>query len=137
MLVYKKALICRDSELWIWDYVILTLDVDPSTVVRPYRVFERKMRSPRATVISCEAVLSGPMVAACAATDAKAAYMAKVIGQPLEPPSSGNIYSWYDLSKYEVGREVVADSFDDNPEVSCTHGIHFFATKEEAKAYYF
>ena len=33
---------------------------------------------------------------------------------------------------YIVGEITRPDSYDDNPAVDCTHGIHFFLTKEEA-----
>lgn len=35
--------------------------------------------------------------------------------------------------KYEVGKEVTPDSYDDDIRVECTHGIHFFMTREEAE----
>jgi len=37
--------------------------------------------------------------------------------------------------KYEVGELVYPDSYDPDIRVECTHGIHFFLTREEAKAY--
>ena len=36
---------------------------------------------------------------------------------------------------YRVGEVVEPDSYDDNPLVECTHGIHFFLTREEAEAW--
>ena len=36
---------------------------------------------------------------------------------------------------YEVGKEVVPDSFDDNRWKECSHGIHFFITRKEAENY--
>lgn len=36
---------------------------------------------------------------------------------------------------YEVGKEVVPDSFDDNRWNECSHGIHFFVTRKEAENY--
>ena len=36
---------------------------------------------------------------------------------------------------YEVGKETFADSFDDRITQECSHGIHFFITKEEAEAW--
>ena len=33
---------------------------------------------------------------------------------------------------YTVGEKTFPDSYDDNPKVKCSHGIHFFLTKEEA-----
>ncbi len=38
-------------------------------------------------------------------------------------------------TKYEVGATILPDSFDDDRSVECSHGIHFFLTKEEAIAY--
>ena len=37
---------------------------------------------------------------------------------------------------YEEGKIVHADSFDDDIRVECSHGIHFFMTKEEAEEFY-
>jgi hypothetical protein len=36
---------------------------------------------------------------------------------------------------YEEGRRVVPDSWDDDPWNECSHGIHFFMTREEAEEY--
>jgi hypothetical protein len=36
---------------------------------------------------------------------------------------------------YEVGKEVIPDSFDDNRWNECSHGIHFFLTRKEAENY--
>ena len=36
---------------------------------------------------------------------------------------------------YRVGEVVRPDSYDDNPLVECTHGIHWFATRAEAEEY--
>jgi hypothetical protein len=36
-------------------------------------------------------------------------------------------------TRYEVGKTVTADSYDDNPMVECSHGIHFFQTRKEAE----
>lgn len=35
--------------------------------------------------------------------------------------------------EYRVGEYVYPDSYDDDPRVECTHGIHFFLTREEAE----
>lgn len=36
---------------------------------------------------------------------------------------------------YEVGKEMIPDSFDDDRWRECSHGIHFFITKAEAEKY--
>jgi hypothetical protein len=36
---------------------------------------------------------------------------------------------------YEVGKEVIPDSFDDDRWNECSHGIHFFLTRKEAENY--
>lgn len=36
---------------------------------------------------------------------------------------------------YEVGKEMIPDSFDENRWKECSHGIHFFLTREEAERY--
>ena len=38
-----------------------------------------------------------------------------------------------DKCKYIIGTTVEADSFDPDIRLECTHGIHFFMTKEEAE----
>ena len=44
----------------------------------------------------------------------------------------GRVVGGHDPSfVYEVGKEVVPDSFDDDIRLVCTHGIHFYITKEE------
>ena len=34
---------------------------------------------------------------------------------------------------YEIGQWVYPDRYDDNSLVECSHGIHFFLTREEAE----
>ena len=34
---------------------------------------------------------------------------------------------------YRVGETVRADSFDDSPFIECSHGIHFYITRQEAE----
>jgi len=36
---------------------------------------------------------------------------------------------------YEVGKEMIPDSFDDDRWNECSHGIHFFMTRKEAENY--
>jgi hypothetical protein len=36
---------------------------------------------------------------------------------------------------YIAGQIVRPDAYDPDPKVECTHGIHFFLTREEAEAY--
>ncbi len=38
-------------------------------------------------------------------------------------------------TKYVVGKITKPDSFDLDPRVECTHGIHFFITRKEAEQY--
>jgi hypothetical protein len=45
-------------------------------------------------------------------------------------------YSQYKSSfVYEVGKTIKPDSYDDDIRVECSHGIHFFITREEAEKY--
>ena len=37
---------------------------------------------------------------------------------------------------YKEGETVRPDSYDDNPMVECSHGIHFFLTRAEAEEWY-
>jgi hypothetical protein len=36
---------------------------------------------------------------------------------------------------YAKGKKVVPDSYDPDPRIECSHGVHFFITKSEAEAY--
>jgi hypothetical protein len=36
---------------------------------------------------------------------------------------------------YAKGKKIVPDSYDPDPRVECSHGVHFFITKSEAEAY--
>lgn len=38
---------------------------------------------------------------------------------------------------YEVGKDVVAENWDNNPLNTCAGGIHFFMTKKQAEDYFF
>jgi hypothetical protein len=38
---------------------------------------------------------------------------------------------------YRIGEEIVPDSFDPDPRVECTHGLHIFITRQEAEEYLF
>lgn len=42
-------------------------------------------------------------------------------------------YNW--AFKYELGKEVSVDNFDEDRRLECAPGIHFFMTREEAVAY--
>jgi hypothetical protein len=45
-------------------------------------------------------------------------------------------FSAHDLTfKYEIGKEVSVDNFDEDRRHECAPGIHFFMTREEAVAY--
>jgi len=35
--------------------------------------------------------------------------------------------------EYEIGKIIKSDSYDPNPLIECSNGIHFFVTKQEAK----
>ncbi len=46
--------------------------------------------------------------------------------------SSVDSSRWAD-TEYKVGEIVYPDKYDPDPRVECTHGIHFFLTREEAE----
>jgi hypothetical protein len=37
--------------------------------------------------------------------------------------------------QYTKGATIHADKYDPDPRIECSHGIHFFITKEEAEEY--
>lgn len=43
--------------------------------------------------------------------------------------------AWNTHFYYEDGKTVTPDSFDPDPTVMCSHGIHFFRTYKEAQQY--
>ena len=52
----------------------------------------------------------------------------------LEAPTDGR--GLHDSSVvYRTGQIVRPDKYDPDPRMECTHGIHFFLTREEASAY--
>lgn len=55
-------------------------------------------------------------------------------GTMLPPETVG--YGLHDHTTYRAGATVIADGWDDDIRVECTHGIHFFMTLAEAHAYY-
>ena len=48
-------------------------------------------------------------------------------------PGSRSLYG--DKLAYVTGRTIKPDMYDDDIRVECTHGIHFFLTREEAEEY--
>jgi Family of unknown function (DUF5758)/Pentapeptide repeats (8 copies) len=49
---------------------------------------------------------------------------------------SGSGASQHDSAfAYETGKKIVPDSFDPDPRIECSHGVHFFITRAEAEAY--
>jgi hypothetical protein len=59
---------------------------------------------------------------------------AKVL-EGIGDPRPGHFVSSYDGTRYRVGDTVYPDKYDPDIRVECTHGIHFFLTREEAEAY--
>ena len=48
------------------------------------------------------------------------------------PPNAGSLH---DGTRYGVGTIVRPDRYDPDPRVECSHGIHFFITRDEAEGY--
>jgi hypothetical protein len=47
----------------------------------------------------------------------------------------GDGKSIHNGTEYKAGAEVKPDEYDPNPLVECSHGIHFFITRQEAEDY--
>jgi len=41
----------------------------------------------------------------------------------------------HDGTEYKEGETIRPDSYDGNPLIECSHGIHFFITRQEAEDY--
>lgn len=53
----------------------------------------------------------------------------------LEAPEGAFTSAHGPRTEYKVGEVVRADAWDENWQEECSHGIHFFITREEAEAY--
>ena len=53
----------------------------------------------------------------------------------LFPQGTKLAHATYDGTVYRVGKIVRPDKYDPDFRVECSHGIHFFITREEAEAY--
>lgn len=72
----------------------------------------------------------------CRAEKVKVIGVENLDGSPIT--STTKLYSNRDPNfVYEIGKDIIADSFDLNPIEECSHGISFFVTKEEAMEYEF
>lgn len=72
----------------------------------------------------------------CRASKAEVIAITNMFGTPF--PDDTVAYSWlaaFGNVSYTKGATVVADYFDPLPSAECTHGIHFFLTREEAIGY--
>lgn len=56
-------------------------------------------------------------------------------GNPENKPLKCENRSYNQLTVYEVGKTVIPDSFDEDRWNECSHGIHFFTSREEAEQY--
>ena len=104
---YKK---CIDEKVTPY---ILTLEIISDKRVSP--IIGRKCRAEKVKTLKIETM------------DGKAVKnkKLKLIGKTQKCPKT----------VYQLGKYTKADSFDDSIIIECTHGIHFFATKQEAKDY--
>lgn len=126
---YKKAYLFREMGYpidlfkarpdYINTHCLITLRI-PAEARRTGCYYEKKCRAEFAEVVKIEKIIEtrGELVDVDSSCYGVSAY---------------NKYNKY--LKYEVGKTVYADSFDENKEVACSGGIHFFLTKEEALAY--
>ena len=92
------------------DDLILTLEI-PSTAKRVNAIGSCKCRASKVKVIKAETL------------DGKRTSRKKIKGD-----YNSNFY-------YTVGKIAKADSFNPDNRIECSHGIHFFMTKEEAIDY--
>lgn len=72
----------------------------------------------------------------CRASKANVVAITNLFGTPI--PDDTVVHSWLaDFGKAIYAKEttVTADYFDPRPSAECTHGIHFFLTREEAIGY--
>ena len=53
----------------------------------------------------------------------------------LFPKGTKTGFATYNNMEYRVGKIVRPDKYDPDIRVECSHGIHFFITREEAEAY--
>jgi len=103
---------------------ILTLQLFPdSRIVIPITSRNSKCRTNKAMVIGAYKIMENKN------------------GQKLIPYGKQgfrfvSIYATNHRAKYILGEKVRSDLFDDDVLAECTHGIHFFPTKEQALNYF-
>lgn len=118
MIVWKKALVPKliktDNDKIGYEHVIVKLKIpkDAAIVFTP-----TKCRANRAIVLGF--------------------YPCELYGEEHELAMTSAM-SWYDYTyKYNLGEEIVPDRFDPDWHKTCSHGIHFFRTFDEAVNYVF
>ena len=116
MIGWKKALIIGANFGTIgYKYVIVKLKIpkDATILFTP-----KKYRSNRAIVLGF--------------------YPCLYRGEELSQLDITSAMSWYDRSfNYNLGEEIIPDYFDPDWRKTCSHGIHFFSTFNEAVNYAF
>ena len=74
----------------------------------------------------------------CRCSKAKVLRLEHLDGEPYDGIEAESMYASNNdapIEKYVVGETVYPDSFDSNRDTECSHGIHFFMTREEAVQY--
>ena len=71
----------------------------------------------------------------CRCEFAKVLSITKLDGSDADCDRITNHNPWYSECTYTVGEMVYPDSFDDDRWNECSHGIHFFITRQEAVDY--
>jgi hypothetical protein len=126
--VYKKA----QKSAKNYRAVLITLRLPKGTMVNAPLRYSGKNRASRAVVKSIEYFTSTrAIIKGCECPSCEAARKDKRL--PTRFVSSA--VSLHDTSfKYRVGK-TVTPSFFNSSDTTCTGGIHFFSSKERAKAY--
>lgn len=118
MIVWKKALVENIKEInydsfYVPVVVKLKIPKDAAVVFTPY-----KCRASRAIVLGF--------------------YHCAYGGDEMSKLYIKSAMSWYDRSfKYNLGETIMPDCFNMDWRKTCSHGIHFFRTFEEAASYIF
>jgi hypothetical protein len=150
--VWKKALRCISVTQWKWEFVIIEMTADTPLVC--YDLQRKKHRTKEVTVVGIHLDRRHIGAAARAAATAVKRHVSTSdicienwdCSKSLEwncskynytGLSDGDVVSWFDHTKWNIGAKVVAHGWDDSSEEMCVPGIHCFLTREDAELYIF
>ena len=130
------AMVCPEKGAFIAYKSVVLYDPD---IINEYRFGDDHMykRAILELLIPADAKRSSGRTNKCRCSKAKAIGLYSMDDlEPITLDEGLEIVSTYDFGfKYEIGKMILPDGFEENRWHECSHGIHFFMTKEEVAEY--